>query len=854
MACQLMAAGDATGACMVFEEFDQWYGEEPQTQVTEFREKRLRMWGLACLQAGYHEKGQELIEEWLEAFPPESTYHAFLRFQLASSHAFTGNMENSVSHWRSFIDEHPDLPEAALVHWKLADFFISKSDWTGAEPHLNLALHHPRMPTSGKVLVKAALALLELARGQDESALEWLASMERGSELAKLWQGILAPSLASGLLASEKPREALNIAAWFSPPRVLEQRILDLLQTDAKTNSNARQLVWNTHWRQKAALIEASISKTLSNNELETSQYRLKLRALRRSQMHYHCLVLAKSILASKLDVAQSLRSTAFCEAIESCHVFKDWIQAEYFVEQFLEAYPDHPDLPEILFLQAKGSAGTEDYQAALHRVRQVIRNYPEHRSSMKWKLSEASWTLQSGKAQEAAELYASIEDACPDTWIPFVKFQLGRCKESLNQTELAIRLYHDGFEHGASTPALQEQALLAILKLQLKVFNTQAFEKALKTYRDSFPDGLNRLAVEIMAAMFLQQAGQPGKAVKILLPYANQPTEGALQAYALISDIHRGQNEMGAFVAAAKRQLSLYLDQEIDIPKRPLKDLLEWQSRTGSPALDSLSINRLMDCLNGTGPDCPGLLLLRLIIDHWQSYTSMLHIPDSSAEEWLEARAAATLVDDNKVAYATFCLFLADLLDQSGRNDSADARRIHVLQSVNVDSLDEHSAGVVALTAARYSFPQADALLEGFLQRFPQSEGRPDILLGLAKIRRSENLDTVSIILLKEICKGWPDSQTFPQACIMLAECQANAGRPEEALATLDVMLERGDLDAKMIAEAVLLRAQLYFSVGDKDKGMLNCQRLLQLYPAFEKIIKSAEQLLNDNNLHVDV
>lgn len=847
-ACANMAGGNAKAACHLFEEFDQWYGEEPETGEASFREKYLRLRGLACLQAGLQEKGQDCLEEWLDAHQPELRYHAFVRFQLASSYAFTGKLDKAVSNWQAFIAEHPKLPETALVHWKLADFYVSQSAWTDAEPHLLSALDHPQLPPSGKVLVKAALALLELSRENNAAALEWLGSMEAGSQVGELWQAILAPSLVSSLLATEQPAEALRISSWFSRPEQLEAILSQFLQTDP-ARPGLRQLVWNTHWRQQSWMLETNISKSVADSELEASQYRLKLASLRRSGLAQHSLVLARALLSSQLPVADSLRSIAYCEAIESCHVFKDWIEADLLVDEFIDAFPDHPDLPEILYLQASSSAGRGDFKSALMRIGQLIDSYPEQRSINKWRLSQAGWTLESGDAGEAIRLYAELAYVCPEGWHPFINFQQGRCEEYRQDRTAAIRVYQLAADHPSSTPALQEQALLAILKLHLRILDTRSFLEILARYRKSFPEGLNRIMVEILAATLLHQTGRPAEAIECLIPLINQPTPAALQAYSLLSDIYISQSDKISLITAAKDQLTLYLDKEISLPEKPLQDLMLAQQRMESHVLDASLLGRLLTILNGAAADCPDFVLLRLLVDRWESYSRMLGKSGVRAEDWLSSQASSHLNANRIRPYASYTLFLADSLAEQGRHDSADARRIQVLQSVYPNIIGEYASSVLALTAASYSFPEASSMLELFLRRFPASDKRPDILLNLATTLRSDNADTESRNLLEEIRDEWPDSTTFPKASLLLAEWLAEDGLPFAALATLDKLLERGDLEARITAHAIFLRAQLFFSTGETGKGILNCQRLLQLYPAFHDIGNSARELLKEHD-----
>jgi tetratricopeptide (TPR) repeat protein len=836
----------------LFEEFDHWYGEEPETRENDFREKQLRLWGLAALQAGLNEKGEALLLSWLDENPSPAKYHAFIRFQLASSLAYTGKLDEAVSQWNAFIKENPDLPETALVHWKLADYRISQSQWLDGEAQLQSALAHPHLPASGRALVKAALAILAINRDNNQIALDWLLSMDAGLPVEKLWQALVAPSLASRMMAQDHSAEALRITSWFTQPMVLEKDLSRLLN-GKKARSSLRQKVWDAHWQQQADLIEASIRKSIASGDLESSQYRLKLSSLRQCDMARHSLVLAQALLESALPVADSLRSTAYSEAIKSCHVFQDWIQADTLANAFLEAFPGHPDLPDILYLQAKSAAGRGETENALNRIDRLIDSYPNHRSLLRWKLSEAAWTLEDRRAADAWELYSQLATTAPDGWIPFLKFQQGRCKESLREFETARSDYEAGFSHSLSTPALQEQALVALLKLHLQTLDGPNFDRILSRYRSTFTQGLNRMSVEILAATWLRQTGRLAEAIDLLETLVQDTDPAALMAYRLLSEIHRQKSDAISLARIASNQISRLIESENKLPELPFNDLLHAQGSLQQPVLDEFQVRLLLNLVNGHDAKCPDLLLLHLVTGQWHAYRELLNLPTLPVEKWLEQQAMAHLERQMMRAYASYNLLLADWLEKRARSDSADARRIQVLQSVHPDSTGEHANQVLALTAAAYNFPEAERLLERFTQKYPLSVHRPGVLLELARIQRNRNMDTIPLKLLEEIRDDWPDSTVFPWACILLSKWLDEDGYPDNALATLTGLLDMGNLSPKLTAEAILLRAKLLFRAGDTKKGYLNCQRLLQLYPAFQDIAESARQLINNNPLPDD-
>jgi tetratricopeptide (TPR) repeat protein len=276
-------------------------------------------------------------------------------------------------------------------------------------------------------------------------------------------------------------------------------------------------------------------------------------------------------------------------------------------------------------------------------------------------------------------------------------------------------------------------------------------------------------------------------------------------------------------------------------LPPDPFQDLQLVKRSAGGQAIPEATLQNLLEALDSGNPHLPMEAFLDTLRDDWDAHAGTVAGGSMEIRDWIESRATACHQAANWPAYAVYQLYAARLYELSGRVDSADARRIQVIQSVDPALLGESALFTTARTAHAYDFPEMQALLERFLVRFPDSLQRPDALFLLAGIRRADGDAGGAASLLGEIRTAWPDAGIYRDACLRLAAWHLEDAAPEAALNILATLLDLPRLPPGLAAEALLLRARADFRTGRPERAVLNALRILNLYPDFHDKTESA-------------
>ncbi len=835
-----LQGNQAVRAHALFEELDHWYGKEQAIREPLFREKLLRLWGLAALQAGATARGIEILERWLGENPDQLRFRAFIRFQVANAHRLAGNNRAAEGHWAKFVTEHPELPECSLVRWLWAELLLAKNNPGAARPQLECVADDPGLPPAGRELAQAALAMIELSAGQKEVAHRILSQPDRRSAAFILWRAVMAPWLARQFLEVEAFAEAVEACQWFDHPDNL-QRTYAGLQVAGKTSPSViRNRIWLSHWRNQLNRLGSALVPSETEGTGVAELYRLKVLILLKADRALEAGILATALLEPGSQLT-GLRSFAFASAIEANHLLERWSIAQELTDQFLEAHPDDPQLPDILFLQARTAAGLKNHALALERIRALLQSQPDHRSAKSWKVAEAGWMLESGDYGPALERFRQLETDCPPAWKSFLQFQQARCLDQADQTGKAVATYHS--LAGSADPHLSEQAYLALLKIHLRELEDTEFKKVLSHYRKDHPSGQGLPMAGLLEGSLHELHERIPEA---LLAYEGVPENRVAckdQARERISMLHRRYSD---FTALRNNALQWIADpeRETPFPEQPLLDFLHYQRELNKPALSPERYASLFESFASGSHLYPGAPLLAILSSQWPRLQSGLQSPVAGFRQWLRQQMGEFHAAGKWAPYASSSLFLADELESEGRSDSSDTLRISVLRDVPPETLSGNNLYAVARTSARYDFPDAGNLLQGFIVKHPDAPKVPGAMLLLAGIHRSAGRDRIARDLLGEIHSVWPDATVHAEALLLLAEWQLE-DECSETPQTLSTLLDRNDLSPAMAAKALLLRARYDLREGNHSRCESSCRRILALYPAFHDIFAESEKIL---------
>ena len=830
-------------AAALFREFDDWYADEEDTANPEFREKLIRLWGLAELQAGAIANARDLLEKWFEEFPEAGEFRAFIRFQLASACLAAGDAPRAKHHWARFLEDHSALPECDLVRWLWAECLLAEENFREACGLLEEITVSKSLPQTGKILAQAALALALLSEGQAEAAISQFMEGQDGG-VSSLWRSILAPALADALLREDKPDLALKSAAWFNSNTNLLAAIRGIQRERTSRMGSIRGRLWANHWRNQLSKASASLNKTVEAGFGVNELYLLRLRIYLSAGASTEAFYLAKALLDSAMTGHHAMRQKVYCYAIEASMAMHAWDAANDFARRFLREYPESPELPGILFLQARCSATRKHWSEAIAGISRLITDYPDNPDIHAWRFSCAKWLAADGKLEDALNLLEGIKPASPDAWREYLAFEQANCLHRLRRTDAAELLYNDLLS-GSRYLEIAQQAGIALLRINLEKLDQEAFENAFNQFTDCFPDSPYRLMVDLLLGSFLQLANRLDEAIEVYEGVAVHQQPEADHARRELSGIFQGRNEYNRLLAHAKAWIRESVENRRPGSEKPWLDCLICQRNLNVPALGQPDVLEFLDSLLDRNPAIPCTRFLDLLENQWRRYAVMLKTDHDDFIDWVRDLAASEFAGARLATWSGLALYHAGMLMREGRTDSADTIRIHVLTTADKEDLDQHALFEVASVAHRYDFPESLLMLENFLEKHVNSDMAPHCMLMLARECSERAESGKAIGLLQIVCSEWPDASIHVEACLLLATLQYNAALLDQATATVERLLQNPEMHPTETARCLLLRARIDFDSGNLGRCRLNCERILTLYPDLNDIIHDTNILM---------
>lgn len=823
------AAGQAAQAALAFEEFVEWYGNEQAASDPAFRESLHRLWAMAAIANGQYELGLQLIGKWMQFNEPHDPFHSFLLFQEVRLHHVLRQTEPAQRKGEAFLELYPNLPERCLVRGYLAQNALIEKDHSRARLHWTSIIEDEQLPALARDLVSGALALLELKANQPLDAFKWLAR-PASSECLPSWRAFLAPALSAKLLQDDRRTEALQVSAWLNPTAMGPPR-LQPPPPPASTHP-MRNAIWNAHWSAEQDQLQVLFEKASINS---ADLFALRLRALRKARQLEDVCILARALLDSHRDVPGDINALAYREGIEALLKLEKWEEATRWVHDFTQSYPRDPDIPNIQLMAARALAGQKKWPQALTQIQQLLTDWPDHASAPSWEFLRAQWLLSSGQAETALRQFRSLKTECPDTWQGLIDLQIALCLIASEDIPEALPIFSKVASNAKNPSDIRETAHLEMLKLHLG--EAQAFGEVYTRYQDDIPQGQLATAIDNLAATHYLLIDDWDRAYGLWEPIAATTLpEAQFARQQLLQELTRRQR-WDTLRHVAVGWIAIDWRESQTATSEALEATTRTQTLTGSAALPMPMAIDLFEAIK-EGANVPPLDFFRLLESAWPQYAAALDAGSMSFVEWLKGLSAPD--NPNLRIRATARLHIAEHLDHQGRPDSADAKRIAVLNEKTDLQWDAEPAFILARTAHKYDFPDAVGRLSAFIMQFRVDLRYPDSLLLLAKqFMEMDELDKAAP-LLKELHSDWPDAHVHSQGCMKLAELRISLGEPEQALPLLDRVLQEQN-EADFVAKALHLRLQADLRLENLDRAMVTAMRLLTLYPEQQPLYREA-------------
>lgn len=850
-----LRSGNAGAACALFEEFAHWYGDETALRDPAFRESYLRHRALAAAAANDYRAARGFIDTWLGEFPAYPKYRAFLRFNAAELSMALGEPATALQHWRQFLADHPDLPEANLVRWRMAEFAIADNDNASAREQFAQILASPTLSGTGRLLASYALAYLALSEDRIEETMAIIATQaaESGLQIARLWRAVMAPSLLDRLLREERFAQAIQVNDWLEPTSAQLANLASLRaslrshQQAARQAGDLRRTTWNAHWQGQLDRLGQAANQPLDDAAEWTLLFTLRLETLLRTGHEAWAHILADALIDPRAGVPQAVRGVAYPAGIRALISMRRFTEADNWAQEFLKAFPDDPALPEILFLQARLAAETGKPDMAIRRCREVVATYPQHRACLAWQLQLATWLLQAGMAADALQMYQEIATKAPVAWTPFLNIQMALCCKARQDFAEAQRLLAAASSHPQATADLREQASVQLLMLLLETADLAGFSAHHRQYQQNFPYGRQRGVATHLFAIFSERTGDLAAALASYQQLASdQHAELALLARGHISRILTAERRWTELQDHSLRWIARGPQLQEPVPEQPFVDLQAVARSAPSVPVDTETLSRWHSALLAGEAWLPAGAFLDWLESVWPDASASLNGASLSFDAWLRALAQHSMAQGQLSAYANLELHLSVHLRRNNRIDAADTACLRLLQAVDPGQLSEQPRIQASLVALKYDFPGAADWLEECLLLYPDSDLRPVALHAIAHHAAARYDWDSAIARLAEIRLRWADSPLWQSSLLTEAGWLLQRQQTAAALAVLDELLDGPALPPQLAAAALLERGRACLALGDEHRARTTLQRLLILYPHFEHIGASARSLLS--------
>lgn len=849
LACQKLADGHGSAAHQLFTEFHRWYGQEPVVTEPAFAERLLRYRALAALQANQSALARQLIEQWFTDYPDPPAFGAFMRYQLANLCHLMDDPAARDHHWQQFLLDYPDLPEAILVRWQWADLRIAQKDYKAASQHFKAILRHPALSDSAAALAHCAAASVALLKGDPQAAFQSLqnTSPKPARGLLRSWQGLLAPTLANHFLQQGKHAKALKATRWLLPHASLADRLRNLLPASPTTPkpNTFRSNLWQQHWHRQWQRIHRQLAHKAPADSASPpfALHLLRLRALAANGDFLATRFLAENLLAAR-PADPTTQALVWTHVVRACQQLKDWEAAAAYATTFLQRFPNHPEAPRMLFLNARSAVLQQRFPEAIALLRQLLQSVPNHPARPRWHREYATALLQHGRPAKAFAQFKALRDSAPKPWDAFLTLRMAHCQNKIQPGPAADKWFASVADRPGANRDLREAALFGRLRNALAANQTDSFLSLLGTYHSQFPKGRQSPAVRLMTGGFHQRQQRLDQAATAFQKvYQNHPAFAVMAADRLLQ-VYRQNRD-----APAARNLFSDLLVRLDTFPHPLPASVfqqaAWACSTPSAsAIPPAQIRRLRNHLLSPRPPFPHAAALRFLRHTWPVHHTALDAPPDFSQ-W-HAQSAAAKADFPPV-FAAFQLFRADWLENEGRPHSADTIRLPLLDLIPPSPWPPDVAFQLARTAQRYDFPDAPERLRTFLERFPKHPEYPQVLFLLATHHHQSARLPEATQLLQQLLHHFPDARSFHKAGLLLTRLQLDTNQPRQAAATASRFLQLPQLPASQTARLLLLRARADATTDRAPRAALACQRILTLYPAFPETTQSARRLLKE-------
>ncbi len=763
--------------------------EKPDHKVDR-PDRFLYVYGLSQLGAGDVAGGIKTLDQYWRKYPTANE-SATVGFAPGTALLQTGKFEESQRVLSDFLTRFPKDPNADQARFLSAVALAQADEFVDAATLLKPLLGKLRPDIDSQATALYLQALLESENYEEAETLVRSYDTDRPGVVRISAFHLLASSLADHLLASGEPRRALAVLQriWS------RNRLLYRQRSVAEELRTALEQAAKADIRDPAVLAEKKRLERLSDevsDDIATiegaTDYDTAL-ALREADAYVQlgrdreaAILLANSV--ARLPDSEVLTG-AYYQLLNCYARMSSWAALYDAATAFIERFPENDIVPETLYLQAEAAAQLGQLDQAIGIYRRVAKDYPDGPLAARCHFLAAYTLMMLDRNEEAIALFDEHARLFPksadDGQIVYWKGMALLYALSFEEARAQHALYLEQFPDGPHASDSQYRRAYCLFRLK----DYPAAIEELKAFRATNPqpqladESNNLLGDAYLATAQAQEALQ-------VFPRTTRH-DPAVYDYAVFR-IGRTLRALENFDAAADLYRQ-FIESRPDSPRvaEALGNLASLQRRDG----DTEAAREM----------------------YWDAVTRYGTDPDKvGVEDLLEATAKLYASEDQLKKFQLRV-----------QNELAAARELLS------DTLQARLSWIAWRVGQRD--PEADAAknLDRIAAEIPFRSMPPVVLADVADRLRETGKTERATEAYRTILSWWPRSLQLDRAYASLGLLAAANGDDETALRYFD-QFERTILTSALLPQALNARASILMETNRRDEALATLERILEL------------------------
>ncbi len=848
--------GDYATAADLFVRIEEEFGHDPVFEDGDFLRRVLPLIGYAELQSGSPDKAAATFERYLGRFDRDTRPNPFVSYNLALAHRRSGNPDQALRQFATYVELFPGRRETALAQLQKAEILFEQDRAADAIERLQ-KLSESDAPANIRTQGRLLAAQRAIADGRTELAAmlvlerEW--DVEAMPEVAVLT--FTAMELGDRLMEAENHGQAAR-SYRLALPRdqlvILQRERMRALKENAPAAAGGIRGARHDFHRHLYERMERQLASLLEADDYTPGLTLRRGQAFLLSHRYRSAWLLFESIAVDDaLDT--DLRRDAHYRWILAANGLEEWEEALTIARNFTHRYEDSDLAPQAFYLIAQAHSEQRRHPEAVEVLTDLIERFPDHALRQRWHFTRGFSFALLDRFEEARADFESARDAFPeahltagaDLWYGLTYFFEQDYATALTEFERLEATYP---EHRLTGEIRYRRAATLYAMGALK----SALDATRQFIRD-FPRHERHGEALVLQGDLHMGLGNLDAAVDAFNRVS--PEAGSMFHYAVFqaAKVHRARGDHDQVVS----HLRSYLRRDDLGPGARISDALyrmgQAYVKLGRPEEAFPLFFETLD-LYGDDREAAAISGILAALEDLHARTRTDASPPSDVEgavrtlvaadnfnHWLEAERYRARRNDRPTWYARLSLELSERERRAGRGHRADALLLEMARQTSPDKLDPRCLGRAGHYLRENGLAAGERFLRILLEDFPHAAERPYAHYGLARIDYENGAYTDSLRRLRRFLQESPGHKLAAEARLLKASLLHETGDPDAAIAAYTAVLEQREARGRPHARALRGLAEIHRAAGKPEKAIAYFQRIYTLYRAYDTLLAEA-------------